>query len=373
MKAISHHKVLIGPMQATFSTGRLIGRESLQPAALLPLLEQLSRTAPSPRLILTTRNPSISFITRPTHPAHFTLYNLSPTLGIFSMSGIEVVALVAGIVSAFTGAGTLFRSWRRDRKERQRQEKNQHLEQALVKGSSDVQKTYDDDFRRLGPMFARGDGMASPISISLLLANAMLFVAEISRSTLAEQLIKLQGTVISVLTGNTPISALVYPNHDLLSDTSIAVRLRSLSVLAEQYQRMSQAARISAPTLVRSIKDCDGTIRSQPSKKTRGIPPIELYCSSCNWKAFLGLWRPVHESCAQTFLEYFHAKGEEKWHRCALCDVGPPLVGLDLLITHLKDKHGYDHYEHGRNNKDGCRVHDLVASLLAGETKLAAN
>ena len=279
------------------------------------------------------------------------------------MSGIEVVALVAGIASAFTGAGNLFRSWRRGGKERQQQKENQNLEQALVKGSSDVQRTYDDDFRRLGPVFPRGDGMTSPISTSLLLANAMLFVAEISRSTLAEQLIKLQGTVISVLTGNTPISALVYPNHDLLSNTSIAVRLRSLSALADQYQRISQAARISAPLLLRSIKDSDGFISSTSATGVR-------HCSSCNWEVGYRV-KVMHEFCERTFYEYFHAKGVNRY-RCALCDVRRSLEAIDL-DGHLKNKHGYDIDEHARNNKDGCGVHDLVASLLAGETNLAIN
>ena len=289
------------------------------------------------------------------------------------MSGIEVVALVAGIVSAFTGAGSLFRSWRRDRKERQRQEKNQHLEQALVKGSSDVQKTYDDDFRRLGPMFARGDGMASPISISLLLANAMLFVAEISRSTLAEQLIKLQGTVISVLTGNTPISALVYPDHDLLSDTSIAVRLRSLSALAEQYQRMSQAAPVPTTPTMRWIWDCDGTISFRSIATINKPSLVEYHCSSCNWRENFNFANgSSHKSCVRTYIEYFHRKGKPGLYSCALCNVRPSLEFIDLL-KHLKDKHGYDVYEHAGNNKDGCGHHDLVASLLAGETNLAAN
>ena len=62
--ATSHHGVLIGLMQATFSTSHLIGREPVESAALLPLLEQLSRTAPSPRLSLTTQKSSVSFITR---------------------------------------------------------------------------------------------------------------------------------------------------------------------------------------------------------------------------------------------------------------------------------------------------------------------
>ena len=74
------------------------------------------------------------------------------------MSGIEVVALVAGIVSAYTGAATLFRKWRSDRKERRQQLQNERLDQSLVQGRTDVQGRYDNDFRRLGVVFARGDG-----------------------------------------------------------------------------------------------------------------------------------------------------------------------------------------------------------------------
>ena len=284
------------------------------------------------------------------------------------MSGLEVVALVAGIVSAFTGAGTLFRNWRRDRKERRKQEKNQRLEQTLVKGSSDVQTTYNDDFRRLGPMFARGDGMTPPISTSSLLADAILFITDISRSTLAEQLIKLQGTVISILTGQTPIGALIYPQHDLLSDTSIAVRLRSLSALAEQYQRMSQAAPISAPPAMKLIKDCNGALSFQSDDSWSPA----WQCSRCKWIAYPWDYLPSHIPCGQIFLEYFHAKGENLRYCCALCDVKPLRDGDDMQ-KHLKDAHGYDVWEDARNNKDGCHYHRLATLLLADKTKGTAN
>ena len=302
------------------------------------------------------------------------------------MSGLEVVGLVAGIVSAFTGAGGLFRNWRRDRKERRLQEKNQRLEQTLVKGSSDVQTTYDHDFRRLGPMFARGDGMTPPISSSSLLADATLFFADIGRSTLAEQLIKLQGTVISILTGETPISALVYPQHDLLSDTSIAVRLRSLGALAEQYQRMSQAAPISAPPTVKLTKDCDGAMRFQSDENLErrnsetGI--LENFhtwrCSKCKWTTYSKFFTEssavfsVHVYCYQIFMEYFHAKGELQRFRCALCDVGPVRSSADMR-EHLKDAHGCNLDEEARNNKDSCSYHRMAAHLLTEETKRTAN
>ena len=75
------------------------------------------------------------------------------------MSGMEVVALVAGIVSAFSGATNLYRSWRKDKKERREKKANQRLEKVLGENGHQVQKSYDDDFRRLGAVFTRGDGI----------------------------------------------------------------------------------------------------------------------------------------------------------------------------------------------------------------------
>ena len=78
------------------------------------------------------------------------------------MSGLEVAALVAGIISAYTGAATLYRKWRSDRQARRQQLQNERLDQSLVQGRADVQARYDNDFRRLGAIFARGDG-TSPL------------------------------------------------------------------------------------------------------------------------------------------------------------------------------------------------------------------
>lgn len=75
------------------------------------------------------------------------------------MSGLEVVGLIAGIVSAFSGAANLYRDWRSKKREREKQQQNENLSQVLVTSGPDVQRHYDDDFRRLGQRFARGDGM----------------------------------------------------------------------------------------------------------------------------------------------------------------------------------------------------------------------
>ena len=77
------------------------------------------------------------------------------------MSGIEVVAAVAGIVSAFAGATSLLRDWKgkRDKKKQARLVQGAELlERSLVVSGPRVQTEYDTGFSRLGATFARGDG-----------------------------------------------------------------------------------------------------------------------------------------------------------------------------------------------------------------------
>jgi hypothetical protein len=74
------------------------------------------------------------------------------------MSGVEIVAGVAAIVSAFNGSVTLYRSWRGRRRERLENEQNKNLERSLTIGGTTVQREYDGHFARLGQQFAVGDG-----------------------------------------------------------------------------------------------------------------------------------------------------------------------------------------------------------------------
>ena len=74
------------------------------------------------------------------------------------MSGLEIVAGVAAIVSACNGSVTLFRSWRDKRRERLGKTQNRNLETSLTVGGTTVQREYDGHFARLGREFAVGDG-----------------------------------------------------------------------------------------------------------------------------------------------------------------------------------------------------------------------
>lgn len=89
----------------------------------------------------------------PSNPFH----NVQPT-----MSGLEIAASVAAIVSAFTGATNLFRSWRSSRRNKARASssapRDTDVETSLVRGSQRTQQEYDADYARLGRVFAVGDG-----------------------------------------------------------------------------------------------------------------------------------------------------------------------------------------------------------------------
>ncbi len=73
------------------------------------------------------------------------------------MSGLEVVGVIAGIISAYTGAHVVFQNWRKARESRRHNKQNLKLDNSLVVGSSTIQQTYEDHFARLGQRFAVGD------------------------------------------------------------------------------------------------------------------------------------------------------------------------------------------------------------------------
>jgi len=83
------------------------------------------------------------------------------------MSGLEIAAGVAGIISAFVTVGRAVRSLQEKRKQKklallQLNANTDNAESRLITtlndGQSDVKNEYDSDLRRIGPAFDRGDG-----------------------------------------------------------------------------------------------------------------------------------------------------------------------------------------------------------------------
>lgn len=75
------------------------------------------------------------------------------------MSGLEVVAVVASIVSAYGAASTLYGEWRRRKRKRKQESANKKLKQLMKTGGAEVREEYDRNFRRLGRAFEKGDGV----------------------------------------------------------------------------------------------------------------------------------------------------------------------------------------------------------------------
>jgi hypothetical protein len=75
------------------------------------------------------------------------------------MSGLEVLALVAGITSAFTGTASFLaeRKKRKAEKACAKAEQLERLQTAVIAAPPQIQNEYDRDFARIGPKFATGD------------------------------------------------------------------------------------------------------------------------------------------------------------------------------------------------------------------------
>ncbi|KAI4956413.1 hypothetical protein J4E91_000624 [Alternaria rosae] len=75
------------------------------------------------------------------------------------MSGLEVVALVVGIVSAFSGTASFLRELKKKKKDESSQKpiRIQRLQKAVELAPPEIQQEYDHDFARIGRRFAVGD------------------------------------------------------------------------------------------------------------------------------------------------------------------------------------------------------------------------
>lgn len=130
------------------------------------------------------------------------------------MSGLEVLAAVTSIVSAFNGSLSLYRSWRDKRGDRASDHQNYQLECSLYAGGTAIQEEYDRCYSSHGHRFASGDGSQ--------LTSFPLF----PRTFLTTQQMLLDYSCLSTLhTSNTP-SILLRPN---LGWRECRCRARSMS------------------------------------------------------------------------------------------------------------------------------------------------
>jgi hypothetical protein len=85
------------------------------------------------------------------------------------MSGLEIIALIPAIVSAFGTISVGYRDWRKRRDDRRNKSKNVALQKLLAGNGETVQNEYDEDLRLLGPVFQRGDSRGFFLLFILLL------------------------------------------------------------------------------------------------------------------------------------------------------------------------------------------------------------
>ncbi|OCL05627.1 hypothetical protein AOQ84DRAFT_94284 [Glonium stellatum] len=140
------------------------------------------------------------------------------------MPSIEVAALVARIISAFSTSANVFQTWKAKRKAKnlpdQRANESNRLEICLSTSGPVVQAEYDRDFRYFGSRFASGD--------------------DVTRSQLQVQLITIQQSII-MLVQNALLSNVFDISYTTLIATASNVRQGSIAALVEQYQRMMAA------------------------------------------------------------------------------------------------------------------------------------
>lgn len=87
------------------------------------------------------------------------------------MSGIEVVAAVSAIISAFHGGSELLKHIKaKRRKSRQAQQdfEEKQLQESLVSGEQQIGYRYAQDMREFGDLIRIGDGLSSPCPKSVM-------------------------------------------------------------------------------------------------------------------------------------------------------------------------------------------------------------
>ncbi|TVY28678.1 hypothetical protein LHYA1_G002412 [Lachnellula hyalina] len=140
------------------------------------------------------------------------------------MSGLEVLAAVTSIVSAFNGSLSLYRSWRDKRTDRVADEENHKLECSLYTGATTIQQEYERYSTRLGPRFSSGD--------------------DDCQSQLAQYVTYFQ-YAIETLTAESHSRGMQLPSVANILAVSETTRIGVVGILEEQYQRMVQGGSAS--------------------------------------------------------------------------------------------------------------------------------
>ncbi|KAL2793062.1 hypothetical protein BJX66DRAFT_306601 [Aspergillus keveii] len=283
------------------------------------------------------------------------------------MSGLEIIALLPTIISAFGAISVEYREWRKQRADRAHQRRNLHLQRSLAGNVGAVQGEFDEALRAVGPALRKGDGVA--------------------REALMNHLIVLQSTVISLLRDRQNVASyLIHPNHDSIHSTTSSTRDGIVTALSEQCQRLAQAkpiARIQAPTPhtpVQSTENCLNALKCEyvesepitlwtrlllggldvvPSSRA----PRKYYCFNCDRCK----WHGMHDETwpipttrdggwldVKLVLDRFHyhdsvGRRKRMGFRCYICRenfFGDGAMGRwEKVVMHIREMHCLEEFQ----------------------------
>jgi hypothetical protein len=314
------------------------------------------------------------------------------------MSGLEIIALLPTIVSAFGAISVEYRDWRKQRADRAHQRRNLHLQRSLAGNVGTVQGEFDESLRAVGPALRKGDGMLhthivdstyvychSPPVIPLLTLVAVFGTVAlgIARETLMNHLIILQSTVISLLRDRqNDASHLIHPNHDSIHGTTTSTRDGIITALAEQCQRLAQAKpipRIQAltpHTPVQSPENCLEPLRCEYVESDTnsllfsglGVLPTlrvphshySFTCDRCKWHGIhvetwpLPTTKDGHMLDVKIVLDGFHYRDSKSRNnrmglRCPMCRACSSRDGPEArwkgVVRHIREKHYLEEFQ----------------------------
>lgn len=135
------------------------------------------------------------------------------------MSGLEVLAAVTSIVSAFNGSLSLYRTWRDTRADRASDQQNYQLDCSLYNGATAIQQEYDRCYARLGHRFSSGD--------------------EDARAELAQYVTYFQYALNTLVAESNSLGQQL-PSVQHVLAVSEATRTGVVAILGKQYQRLTQ-------------------------------------------------------------------------------------------------------------------------------------
>lgn len=182
------------------------------------------------------------------------------------MSGLEIAAGIAGIISGFITVGRAVKAFQKSRKKKKQwlQSNAESAENRLIctidNGPSRVNHEYNHDLQRIGKAFAQGDGN----SIFYVLFTYSL---DIARNSLFTILIEMNSSLVNVIQSFIATDQVLFSVSEYDTWNTVGARMTdsTVSTLAQLYQRKHQSAPIPRSRFTSVIDSLRyGSLQSTP-------------------------------------------------------------------------------------------------------------